>query len=134
MTTVYVASKAKHAAWWKALQAAGVPITSSWLDWEGNRTDADPTADAWGRHWLHCVDEASTADICLFVCNEGETACGALLEAGAALAAGKQVFVVSHYWFSFFEHPRCRRFDSLADAIAAITAQAAVPKLKFVKR
>src|SRR5262245_24121601 len=95
MPTVYVASKARHFAWWRALRAAGVPIVGSWIDWSGNSDGAEPTSDAWSRHWYRCVDEAAAADICLFVSNTGETACGALLEAGAALAAGKQVVVVS---------------------------------------
>jgi hypothetical protein len=60
--------------------------------------------------------------VCLFVCNEGETACGALIEAGAALAAGRQVFVVSPYEWTFANHPRCRVFLSLDAAIAAIMA------------
>jgi len=33
-----------------------------------------------------------------------------LIEAGAALAAGRRVFVVSSYEWSFANHPRCRRF------------------------
>jgi hypothetical protein len=52
----------------------------------------------------------------------GETACGALIEAGAALAAGRQVFVVSSYEWTFANHPRCRVFVSLDAAIAAIVA------------
>ena len=31
MTSVYPASKAHHAEWWKALRAAGVPISCSWI-------------------------------------------------------------------------------------------------------
>jgi hypothetical protein len=48
--------------------------------------------------------------------------CGALIEAGAALAAGKRVFIVSPYIWSFANHPRCRRFGTLAEAIKAIRA------------
>src|SRR5947207_2566897 len=92
---VYPASKACHAEWWRALRAAGVPIACNWIDWPGNRDGAEPTADAWSRHWQRCIDEASACDICLFVCIAGETACGALIEAGAALAANKRIFVVS---------------------------------------
>jgi hypothetical protein len=99
--TVYCASKARHNEWWKALQAAGLPIIASWISWEGNTTDAKPTADMWSRHWEKCIEQAAAADICLFVSNGGETACGSLIEAGASLAAGKQVYVVSHDWFSF---------------------------------
>jgi hypothetical protein len=123
MPLVYVASKAKHSHWWRALRAAGVPISAAWIDAELNEAGADePTADAWRVHWDKCVAEASQADICLFVCNESETACGALIEAGAALAAGRQVFVVSPYEWTFSNHPRCRVFPSLEMAIAAIVA------------
>jgi hypothetical protein len=57
------------------------------------------------------------ADLCLFVCNEGEQACGQLIEAGAALAAGKRVFVVSPYEWTFAHHPRCRIFPTLEAAV-----------------
>ena len=60
--------------------------------------------------------------MCLFVNLDGEQASGALLEAGAALAAGRTVFIVSPDWWSFAHHPRCRTFRTLADAIAAICA------------
>jgi hypothetical protein len=123
MPGVYAASKAKHSHWWRALRAAGVPISAAWIDAELNEAGADePTTDAWREHWDKCVAEAAEADVCLFVCNEGETACGALIEAGAALAAGRQVFVVSPYDWTFANHPRCRVFTSLEAAIVAIMA------------
>jgi hypothetical protein len=62
------------------------------------------------------------ADVTLFYAAEDERQCGALLECGAALAAGKQVFVVSPYDWTFANHERCRRFDSLEAAIRAIEA------------
>lgn len=71
------------------------------------------------------ISEAAAADICLFVCNEGETACGALVEMGAALAAGKQVWIVSPHQWSVAHHQRCRTFKSLADAVTAIAAMQA---------
>jgi hypothetical protein len=40
----------------------------------------------------------------------------------AALAAGRQVFVISPYEWTFGNHPRCRVFSSLDAAIAAIMA------------
>jgi len=57
----------------------------------------------------------------LFISNAAETACGALLEAGAALAAGKQVYVVSPDEWTFAHHPNCRVFASLEEAANAIT-------------
>jgi hypothetical protein len=48
---------------------------------------------------------------------------GSLIEAGAALGAGKWVYLVSpHEWPFLRHHPRVRSFDSSADAIEAIMA------------
>jgi hypothetical protein len=118
---VYPASKARHADWWKALQAAGVPLAASWIDSDINRTD-DPSDDAWSRHWSACIQESSSADVVLFYAAEGEQQCGSLVELGAALASGKRVFVVSCYGWSVAHHPRCRIFPSLAAAVEAIMA------------
>ena len=82
----------------------------------------EPTAGDWAAHWSLCLTEAAAVDVCLFVCLDGETACGQLIEAGAALAAGKRVFVVSDYQWTFANHPRCRVFATLEDAITAIMA------------
>jgi hypothetical protein len=68
---------------------------------ESSRAVCHPNSSPAG--WF-LADATRSADICLFVSNEGETACGALLEAGAALAAGKRVIVVSLDWWSFAEH------------------------------
>jgi hypothetical protein len=122
---IYVASKAKHAHWWRALQAAGVPIDAPWITWQGNAAGAEPGADDWRKHWAGCIDAAAAVDICLFVNLDGEQACGALIEAGAAIAAGKRVFVVSPDWWSFQTHPRARVFGSVADAVRFIMAGAA---------
>jgi hypothetical protein len=124
VTTVYPASKAKWKNWWRALAAAGVPIAAGW-PWAAINTvpDHPPSPAQWSSHWTECLQSASEADICLFVCNEGEVACGQLLEAGAALSAGKEVWIVSDYWFSFSHLPNCRTFASLEDAIAAIMAR-----------
>jgi hypothetical protein len=44
-----------------------------------------------------------------------------LIEVGAALAAGRKVFLVSPHNWSWARHPNVRRFETLADAIDAIT-------------
>lgn len=132
--TIYPASKAHHSAWWRGLRAAGVPIAATWIDWPGNRDGAEPSSDAWSQHWSRCITEAAEADICLFVCNEGETACGQLIEAGAALAAGRRVFVVSPYDWTFANHPRCRVFATLEEAVTAIMAATNGARLRLAKR
>jgi hypothetical protein len=99
-------------------RAAAVEAISSWIDWPGNSPGNEPTADTWSRHWVRCIDEARECDVLLFVSGEDEQACRVLIEAGTALAVGRQLFVV---WpdASTFSH-RPRNFSTLADAIAAI--------------
>ena len=87
---VYPASKSKHASWWRALRAAGVPRLS--LPGSIHRS-MDPVR----RSMSGRINAAAEADICLSVCNEGDRAGGALIEAEAALESGKQPFVVSPY-------------------------------------
>src|SRR5262245_34115372 len=78
---VYPASKARHAHWWRSLRAAGIPIEASWIDAPFNRANSEPpTSEQWSRHWRQCIDEASNADVCLFVDLPGENQCGALVE------------------------------------------------------
>jgi hypothetical protein len=108
----------------RALRAAGVEVIYSRIDWPGNLPGNEPTADAWSRHWVRCIEEARECDALLFVNGEDGQACGALIELGAALAAGRQVFVVSPD-MTFSYHPNCRNFSALADAIAAIVAMQA---------
>jgi hypothetical protein len=53
--------------------------------------------------------------------NEDERQFGALLEAGACLGNGGQLYLVSpHDWPFLCHHPRCRSFKTLADAVSAI--------------
>jgi hypothetical protein len=120
---IYPASKTIHIDFWRALRAAGVPIKADWLDWQGNETGAEPTSEAWGEHWTGCVKGAAEADILLLYIREGERHCGALIEAGAALAAGKKVFaIVPDGGLSFRHHPNVAVFRSLEEAIKAIGA------------
>jgi hypothetical protein len=74
------------------------------------------------RHWSHCVEESSVADVCLFVDLPGENQCGSLIEMGSALASGRRVFLVSDNWWSIQNHPNVRKFRRLEDAIAALMA------------
>jgi hypothetical protein len=96
-----------------------------WIGPTTNDETTAPTDDAWRLHWSKCIEVARTSDILLFINNRDERACGGLIELGAALAGGAQVFVVSPDWWSVSHHPRCRVFDSLEAAIAAIVAMQA---------
>jgi hypothetical protein len=55
---------------------------------------------------------------------------GALIEVGAALGAGKRVYLVSPHDWSWKHHPRVRVFDTLEAAVTAIVAAAAGEKAR----
>jgi hypothetical protein len=122
MLRVYPSSKSKHHPWWQALRAAGVPIDASWIDAEFNATGKEPSHDEWRRHWSACISEAAGADILLAVCREDENQNGAFIEIGAALGAGKWVYLVSPFDWSWKHHERVRTFRSLEGAITALVA------------
>jgi hypothetical protein len=115
---VYPASKSRHWPFWSALRAAGIPIVASWVDAEFNHTGGEPPD--WCLHWMRCVEEAAAADVVLMYADKSERQMGALIEVGAALAAGARVFLVSPHPWSWRHHPQVRCFETLADAIAAI--------------
>jgi hypothetical protein len=121
---IYCASKTTHIEFWKALRAAGVPLTACWLDWEGNENGAVPSPEAWSEHWDGCISGAASADIVLLFMQAGERHMGSLLEVGSALSAGKRVYAVlpSSEGLSFRFHPAVTVFASLPDAIEAIRA------------
>jgi len=124
---LYFASKVQpHLPHWRAMRHVltelGVDVVSSWLDFGPNDTGQEPSPDQWRTHWDKCISEAADADVLLFFAERDRTQCGALLEVGAALASGKQVFLVSDYEWTVSHHPLCRTFDSLEDALGAIIA------------
>lgn len=102
---IYPASKSKHWPFWQSLRSAGIPIASSWIDAPFNRDGTEPPN--WALHWTKCIDEAAAADIVLMFAQEGENQNGALIEVGAALAAGKRVYLVSPHEWSWRHHPEC---------------------------
>ena len=53
---------------------------------------------------------------------DGERQMGALVEAGACLGAGKQLYLVSPHAWSFRHHPNCRQFETLERAVDAVVA------------
>jgi hypothetical protein len=102
----------------------GLDIRASWIDWPPNFSTIEPSSDAWAAHWTKCVDQAAAADALLLVMLENENHCGALVEAGAALASGRRVHAVlpSSAGLSFRYHPSVQVHATVADAIKAITA------------
>jgi hypothetical protein len=117
----YFASKSRHWQFVSALGAAGAPICCTWPAWTPNRTDTEPTDDDWADHSERCLREAAECDVLVLYAEEPEQHFGALLECGSALGAGKWVFLVSpHPWPFLRNHPRCRSFENLAEAVRAV--------------
>jgi hypothetical protein len=100
------------------LRAAGLPIEATWIDCEFNHTGA-PCPD-FSLHWRKCIEEAAAADILILYAAQDESQMGALVECGAALGAGKQVFLVTPHDWSIEHHPRVKRFPTLEAAVQAI--------------
>lgn len=114
---IYVASKTKHAARWRHLRAAGLPIVSSWID-EAEPHQSPSLEDLWRRN----VDEASTACALLVYVEANETMKGALVEIGAALARGVPVFWVGPTdgpsgEYTVSHHRLVRKVVSIAQAV-----------------
>ena len=120
---IYAASKAKHGPWWAALRAAGLDICSTWPEWRFNYNGATPSPEDWATHWANCINQAAACDILLLHAMDGEVQKGALIELGAALAAGRRVFVVTPYDWNWCHHSQVQRFDTLAQAIEALKTE-----------
>lgn len=116
MPTVYIASKSAHGARWRTLRAAGFPIISTWIDESG-----DGETKSWSDLWRRCVSEAAAADFTILYRHPGEYLKGALVEVGAALAAGKQVIIVGCGDLSFRFHPNVIQALDLRDAFEFVT-------------
>jgi hypothetical protein len=100
------------------------------LDAPFNHDGSEPTSDEWTAHWDRCCREAAAADITLMFAGAEERQNGALLEVGAALGAGKWVYLISPHDWSWKHHPRVRVFKDLASAIEAIMARAAGERMR----
>jgi hypothetical protein len=103
-------------------------MQAMWLTWRFNLDpNEEPSQEDWAEHSGTCLREAAAADVVLFVAfPDDRPHFGALMEAAAAPANNKRVFLVSPWPWEFLRHhPRCRSFESIADAVAAIMAAAA---------
>lgn len=114
---IYCASKTTHAVKWRALRAVGWNVVSTWIDeaGEGQTTDYAELAD-------RSIREAASADVLLLYCEPEESLKGALIEAGAALTAGKVVLCVGDcpsLSRIFSRHPRWKTFPTVHAALRA---------------
>ena len=108
-----MASKTRHAAQWRGLRAAGVPIICTWIDEAGGAP-----RDGWPPVLVRCIREAAAARALVLYAEPDEVLKDALVEAGAALAAGVPVFTVGvDRSFSFLHHPLVHGCESLDDAL-----------------
>lgn len=118
-TTIYTASKTRHAEKWRRLRA-GDPrfrINSTWIDEAGVGQTAD-----WADLWKRCVNEAAGADALLLYVEEGDHLKGALVEVGAALAFDTPVYVVGQTGDAgtWPAHPAVRCFETVELALNQI--------------
>jgi hypothetical protein len=116
MSRIYVASKTKHQAKWRALKAAGEPIISTWIDLpidkSGNAVDHQAI-------WRSFIHECVTATAVVLYVEPGEVLKGGLVEIGAALGAGVSVFYVGDEsdLGTFAAHPRMWKCNSVMEAM-----------------
>lgn len=113
----YVASKIKYAELWRTQRdRLGHNIISTWIDEaeEGQTNDYSELA-------CRCITEIKKCDILLLYCKPGEVLKGALIEAGAALALGKEIRCVGSCESLsriFIKHNKWRQFQSLFSAFS----------------
>ena len=113
---IYTASKTAHAEKWRALRHDH-DVTASWIDQAGERHAADYSELA-----ARCITDIESADILLLYCEPGELLKGALIEAGIALALGKQIRCVGECASLsrvFNRHPLWRQFAAVREALNA---------------
>jgi len=132
---IYVASRAsvpERGAMWRKLRDAGAPIISSWIDEDGPGQTQD-----FGELWTRIAREVTSADgLILYVEPDDFPLKGALVEVGMALAVERPVYVVApavkletrslRPLGSWASHPLVHFAPTVADAINAITAAAAI--------
>lgn len=110
---IYTASRTIHAPKWIQYRNQGYNIISTWIDEAGEGQSSDYSSLA-----KRCIDESIAADYFLLYSEPGEVLKGALIEAGAALAANKFVYYVgdgSGLSRVFMEHPNWINLNSLEE-------------------
>jgi hypothetical protein len=96
--TVYMASKVIHGTRWVELfgsfKAIGLELLSTWVHGDLLAPDCDKDCiDLWQR----CLNESASADVLILYREPGEQLKGALVELGAALAAGRAIITVGDF-------------------------------------
>jgi nucleoside 2-deoxyribosyltransferase len=118
MIKVYTASKLKHAPLWKQLKEEWIEIefVARWPFFHvGNIPDTSYYAKVF---WKQDLEDVQLSDIVLVYAEEGDKLRGALVEAGMAIALGKEVIVVgeSPDYGTWTWHSNVYRVSDLTDA------------------
>lgn len=121
-TSVYLASRFDRRPEMKlhrqTLREVGVAVTSRWLD--------EPNVEGTGDRQMyaeHDLADIRDADILLAFTEDpkiGYVKGGRMVEAGYAMALGKEVWVTPYAENIFLQMKQVRRFDSLDDVLAAL--------------
>lgn len=133
MIKIYTASKLCHYMKWRKLrkQYPKLHFNARWVEQEHLQAEINAQAamhdstlpnDIATQVWIEDIDDVMEADYCLVYAEDGEHLRGALVEAGAAIAAGKGVIVVGDHldYGTWQYHPRVARVATIEDAIQYI--------------
>jgi len=96
MRRVYIASKAKYRAEWRALRAKGYDIISRWIDTPDEyigTTIGESDLD-YSDLWTAIVQDVYYCNMLIVVIRPGDVLKGALVEVGIALATDAEIWVV----------------------------------------
>lgn len=95
MIKVYTASKLYHAEMWRTLHIDGVEFTARWPRLHvGTVPDDARYAKIF---WMHDEEDVRASDVVLVYAEPKDKLRGALVEAGMAIALGKDVIVVGEH-------------------------------------
>jgi hypothetical protein len=120
MIKVYIASKIIYAPQFKgyreAWAAEGIEICSRWIDKVDLERDATP--DIYQMMWLIDEEDVRACKALILFGDSRDKLRGALIEAGMAIAQGKQVFTVGKHpdYGSWQHHPLVTPVNSFEHA------------------
>lgn len=120
MKGIYVASKIRHAPIWRQFRSEGFLIISSWLDAPWIDAGVVPTSEQLTSIWKDVIDEVKACSAVIVYAEPGDVLRGAYVEAGAALACGKPVYVIGSVEGDWLHHPLVKRFERVLDAIVDV--------------